>query len=284
MRDSAKPWIAMVSIPGEGGPNFSPPSFCLACIVSEASAIFAANDLARPFRAAEREDVLQRHRYSPYEFGLVISVAFGWAILASLMSFLYGKTVGEAGAPDSFGREHLYGVVITELICLPVVAAILYARGWRAKDFPMGIGKASTILGIVAFTAAWVVDYVFTAAFALLFDSLRPAFELVANYKPAHPPDFVAVYVLSVINPVFEELIVCGYVIPVIASRYGLTTAINVSVIIRGLYHLYQGIAFLPFHLAYGLMQAYLFARFNRLWPLIVSHAIFDFAALTYFI
>ena len=168
----------------------------------------------------------------------------------------------------------------SELILLPVVASVLYVRGWRAKDFPIGIGKATTLFGIALAAGAWLVDMVIALGLQSLFPAMRAALDGAEAYRPANPPDFVAVYVLSMVNPVFEELIVVGYVIPALARRFGLTAAVNTSVVIRCLYHLYQGIDAVPFHLAYGLLQAYAFARLGKLWPLIVSHALLDFFAL----
>jgi membrane protease YdiL (CAAX protease family) len=81
------------------------------------------------------------------------------------------------------------------------------------------------------------------------------------------------------VNPVFEEVFVAGYVIEALRQRFGVTTAINVSVVIRASYHLYQGVPVFPFHAAYGLLQGYAYVRYGRLWPLIVSHALLDFFA-----
>lgn len=223
-----------------------------------------------------------RHRYSSVEFLLVIGLAFGWAIVTSVASFLSEPAAAEAPSTGgTFGKGHLYGIVMLELILLPIVASVLYARGWRLKDFPIGIGKTMTALGGFLACSAWLLNIIIAIIAQLIFPGMH---EGVQAYRPANPPDFVAVYIVSVINPVFEELIVVGYVIPALARRFGLTAAVNASVVIRCLYHLYQGIEALPFHLAYGLMQAYTYARVGRLWPLIVSHALLDFFALLYYV
>jgi membrane protease YdiL (CAAX protease family) len=226
-----------------------------------------------------------RVRYSSFEFVLVIGIAFGWAILTSALSLLYGHTGGEAPSSGStFGKGHLYGVVITELISIPVIAAVLYVRGWRLKDFPMGIGKAATGLGLFIAASAWVLNMVIYTGLEQLFPAMRAGLEGGEAYRPSDPPDFVAVYLVSIVNPVFEEIVVCGYVISTLSRRFGQSTAVNVSVVIRALYHLYQGIAALPFHIAYGLIQAYTYVRGGKLWPLIVSHAVLDFFALAHYI
>ena len=199
------------------------------------------------------------------------------------MSLLYARSAGEPRTYETFGNTHLYGLLIFELLTVPAVVVILHMRGWRLKDFPCVISKPATILGMLAYGAAFAMGWIFSVALWQLFFSGNPAMEGAA-YSPAHPPSLVAVYLVSIVNPVFEEAIVCGYVLPALAARFGQTVAINVSVVIRGSYHLYQGIANLPFHLGYGLLQAYLYVRFRNLWPLIVNHALADFVPLAFFL
>jgi uncharacterized protein len=179
-----------------------------------------------------------------------------------------------------YGKGHLYEIIYTEIVVAPILMAILYVRGWRFGDFALGIGKKETAIGVGVAFAAWIVGALVLALFQQLFPSLRPAVEALEPYRPSNPPDLLAIYTVSIINPVFEEVFVCGYVMTALAPRFGVTTAVNVSVIIRAAYHLYQGIAAAPYHIVYGLLQAYVFARSGKLWPLIVSHAILDFVAL----
>jgi CAAX protease family protein len=226
---------------------------------------------------------LQQQRYSRLEFALVIGVAFGLSILGSVMSLLYGATVSEDVTQQAYSTAWLYRVIHGELICAPFLAAILYAGGWRLRDFPYSITRAATLIGVLAFAMAWTAQMLSTTVLLEIFRSLRGQMDST-SYHPAARASLIAVYLVSIVNPVYEEMVVCGYVIPALARRYGETTAINVSVLIRVSYHLYQGIVALPFHAAYGLMQAYMYVRFRNLWPLIVSHALLDFFALVYFV
>jgi len=221
---------------------------------------------------------LSRDRFSAYEFALVIGIVFGWPILGSIRDLF--EAAPQAAGGDVYGMGHLYGLIVEELICLPAAALILWSRGWRPADFPFGVTRFATVLGIVVAFGTWGVDAILSIAFQFLFPALREMADAVGTYRPNRPPDLIAIYILSIINPVFEEVVVCGYVIPALATRFGLTAAINVSVVIRCSYHLYQGIAAAPFHLAYGLIQAYVFVRYRNLWPLVVSHAILDFVGL----
>lgn len=226
-----------------------------------------------------------RERYSSLEFLLVIGIAFGWAIAGSIVAFVYAQSAGEAPSSGStYGKAHLYGVVVKEVMLAPLLAALLYTGGWRAKDFPIGFGTIATALGVLIFAGVWVADIVLDAALRQIFPSMHAGAEAMQAYRPSDPPDLTSIVLLSTVNPVFEEVIVCGYVIGALSGRFGQTAAINTSVLIRALYHLYQGIEALPFHLAFGLMQAYAYVRIGRLWPLIVSHALLDFFALLYYV
>jgi membrane protease YdiL (CAAX protease family) len=85
------------------------------------------------------------------------------------------------------------------------------------------------------------------------------------------------------INPIFEELIVVGYLIPVLEKMKNLTFAINVSVMIRLLYHLYQGPVGVVSIVPMGLLFAYWYAYKRNLWPLLIAHFIEDLLGLVYF-
>lgn len=49
------------------------------------------------------------------------------------------------------------------------------------------------------------------------------------------------VVLLSVVNPIFEEALLCGYIVTALKERRGFWFAVNVSVALRVANHLYQG-------------------------------------------
>jgi uncharacterized protein len=85
---------------------------------------------------------------------------------------------------------------------------------------------------------------------------------------------------MGLINPFFEEVFVCGYVMTALKRADNPWAAINTSVAIRMLYHLYQGpkgvLSIIPFGLIFG----FSYARTGRLWPLVIAHSIADLLAL----
>jgi len=82
-------------------------------------------------------------------------------------------------------------------------------------------------------------------------------------------------------NGFLEEVLVVGYLLlrlrqldlhPVIA--------IAVSAVLRGSYHLYQGYGGFVGNVAMGVVFAFVFLRWRRLWPLVLAHALIDIVAL----
>ncbi len=79
---------------------------------------------------------------------------------------------------------------------------------------------------------------------------------------------------------VLEEVIAVGY-LQLRLSQLGIRpwVIIAIQAILRGFYHLYQGVG--PFfgNIAMGIVFAYWFQRTNRLAPLIIAHALIDAVA-----
>jgi membrane protease YdiL (CAAX protease family) len=150
-------------------------------------------------------------------------------------------------------------------------------------------GIRPSFRGCLQGCALALVAYVLYVGFAVVVGGSWPevARALAATRLLGGGLSWTTVIVASVINPFYEEIFVCGYVISVLAEpragaaqAVGLATAVNVSALIRLSYHLYQGVAGVLAVVPLGLLFALWFARTRQLWPLIVAHAILDFVAL----
>jgi membrane protease YdiL (CAAX protease family) len=89
------------------------------------------------------------------------------------------------------------------------------------------------------------------------------------------------VLVLSALeNAVLEEFIVLGYVIVRLRQLgFGDPAAIGLSALLRGSYHLYQGIGGFVGNVAMGLLFGWLYRRWGRVTPLVVAHTLLDVGA-----
>jgi len=81
-------------------------------------------------------------------------------------------------------------------------------------------------------------------------------------------------------NGFAEEVVVVGYLITRL-QQVGLSqrAAVTASSLLRGVYHLYQGIGAGVGNVAMGLVFGYAWCRTGRLWPLVIAHGIIDTVA-----
>lgn len=245
------------------------------------------------------------------EFAMVLGLAFGWTLPSTLRSLVAPFVVGRSPtAVISDGA--LWGTILFELIAFSLLVPFLRARGWTLAR----LGIRPSLRGCLHCCMLAFAAYVLYVGFAELVVGLWPAVAraLVERRIVSEGLSWTTVIVASVINPFYEEIFVCGYVIsalsgarvgaavvlsrapvegrleslgieaanthPLAVQAVSLAVAVNVSAAIRLSYHLYQGVAgvlaIVPLALLFGIW----FARTRQLWPLIVAHAILDFIAL----
>jgi len=138
------------------------------------------------------------------------------------------------------------------------------------RDTLAGVG-----LTVGGYAVHLVVLFLFALALPALVTGPQFATQLVAESLALN-----TIVAVSVVNPIFEEVFVCGYIVTALKERRGVTFAVNLSTALRVTYHLYQGplgvLAIAPI----GLIFAYWYARTNRLWPVIVAHGAMDLIGL----
>jgi membrane protease YdiL (CAAX protease family) len=91
----------------------------------------------------------------------------------------------------------------------------------------------------------------------------------------------IPVLLLSALqNAVTEEVIVAGYLLVRLRELgWGNRRALAASALLRGSYHLYQGLGGFFGNLAMGVLFGWLFQRRGRVLPLIVAHTLIDSVA-----
>ncbi len=208
-------------------------------------------------------------RTSPHvEVAVVLVTAFGYPVLMSVAGaasgrFATGYTLDDAAAG---------GLILYELAALAIIGAFLKSRGWALRDLNPGIGwrltGAGVVLGLLIFASNWVVSVLFMAGGLIRPETVGPI--------DARGLGLAMFAVLCVVNPVFEETLVVGYVVEALRDRHPPLLAVNLSVSVRLLYHLYQGPAGVILIIPAGLLFAFAYLRLNRIWPLIVAHGLLD--------
>ena len=154
----------------------------------------------------------------------------------------------------------------------------LRIRGWTFSKIGLDPTWRDTGRGILlffAFYAVWVLVWIATVALAPETAQRMSETHIITQVIPA-----TTIVANGMINPLFEEVFVCGYVMTALRKEGSTWFALNASVAIRLLYHLYQGPLGVLSIIPMGLMSGYWYARTGRLWPIIVAHAAMDMLAM----
>jgi CAAX protease family protein len=206
------------------------------------------------------------------EFAIVVGLAFGLFLTTSLLVAFH--LVG----PLYQTSARLIRLVIFELAVMAILFPFLRLRGWSFEKIGLRPTLGDTGIGVLlllASYAAWFAVWI-----ATVFISRQTAMNILASRVfVQHLPVAVSLAV-GLVNPFFEEVFVCGYVMTALKRRDNPWRAINASVGIRVVYHLYQGARGVLSIMPLGLIFGFWYARTGRLWPLIVAHCITDLMAL----
>ncbi|HKR67071.1 MAG TPA: CPBP family intramembrane glutamic endopeptidase [Thermoanaerobaculia bacterium] len=206
-------------------------------------------------------------RLSPRgEFWLVLVLAFGYFVVRSTMAFF-------AGSARVLTTRWAVSLVAYEIIMLAIVIGIAKARGWSWRELAPRPTLLGTIGGLVlsfGCTMLVSVSYLVTSIF-------------VRVPKPPITSQSLALWaivLIALINPIFEEALVVGYVVRMTGAR-GAAFAITVSALLRLAYHTYQGPSAVISIFPVGILFAAIYAKYRDLWPIVVAHAVLDYFSLS---
>lgn len=199
------------------------------------------------------------------EFAIVILVAFGIFAYAAIISWSRGARY------DVITNADLFWLVTYELFAFLIIATFLRARQWKLSDLHPQVSWKLTGAGVLLTLGTLLCSTVVGAGFGAWYE-----------FPPLDTShlDFGTVLLFSVVNGIYEETFVVGYVVGCLARRSTWVVIIS-SASIRFSYHVYQGPEAVVFILPIGLVFAYLYVKYRRLWPLVLCHIILDVVALT---
>ena len=211
------------------------------------------------------------------EFITVISLCFGYSIFGSVVIFI-NLLLSNPFIGIPFSNATIISTVIYEIIILITIYYFL-----KTRDNSIELKNNTNILSLIGFSILLLIVYY--AIYFIIINSIcyllsTDNLAIISHSYIKNGLNIYLIFILSIVNPVFEETIVVGYVITVLSSRKSNMYAINVSVLIRMLYHLYQGpigaITMIPM----GLIFAFAYVKWKNIWPLIIAHGILDFVGL----
>jgi membrane protease YdiL (CAAX protease family) len=207
---------------------------------------------------------------APLEALGMVVLCFGWFIVSSLASLAAWQSGASA---RGFSDNILASVVLTELIFGAVAIAVLQARGYPLRTLYPQPSWSGVFLGAGLYLGATALA---TLAMQLApHPAGMPVEEMAVRAQVSLP----VVMLLSIVNGTYEEVFLLGYLMRGL-RRYGASTALGITLLVRLLYHMYQGpIGALGVTL-FGAVIAIYYQRTGRLFPAVASHVIADAIAL----
>lgn len=213
------------------------------------------------------------------EMLVVVSWAFGLPIFSSIMSFGAGQPAATGGTLV-FNNSALLGILVFELAQSVFLVWFLQVRGWTLQKIGLNLTWRNSWHGWLLMLATYALAL---GAQELLELAMPAGMEAATQRYPKAAPNLSMqlVFLVSTVNGIFEEVFVAGYLITALKATRGAWMAINVSTVIRLLYHLYQGPIGMVTVVPMGLLYGYVYVRNGQLWPLIFAHVVIDIIGLS---
>ncbi|MFC9054585.1 CPBP family intramembrane glutamic endopeptidase [Streptomyces violaceoruber] len=222
---------------------------------------------------------------------LVLALSLGASGVSALISFI-GSVTRPGGLKDQAatlnasaapGRPwldlawQLFGIT-TALVPVALVAHFLLREGRslrtlgfdRTRPWP-DLGRGAAVAAVIGSTGI---------AFYLAARGLGFNLTVVPEALPDVWWKYPVLILSAVQNSVLEEVIVVGYLLRRLDQLgWGAGASLAASSVLRGSYHLYQGIGGFVGNMVMGVVFVHLYRRWGRVGPLVVAHSLLDIGA-----
>jgi len=205
---------------------------------------------------------------APTEFCLVIFIGFGLTIAGTIYWIILHLSA-MPGTSDAMRltNDGIMEGVILRLVTLGAVLWIGHIRGWPLASFGLQLSWKWTAAGVLLFLVSlYLVQPV-------LGFVTREVFHTAVNFHRVSELTLPFIILISIVNPVFEEALECGYFFQAL-QRYGMWLTVLASATFRGFLHTTMGISGFVFMFGMGLLFGFVYWRWRQLWPLVVAHAL----------
>jgi membrane protease YdiL (CAAX protease family) len=195
----------------------------------------------------------------------IIAICFGWFILLSIHAVASGFPGG-----DGFSDAEFAGLIAIELVLASVALTVLHIRKYRLHELLPAPTWMGCGIGLLLYAGSLFASGMLTAPFAA-GQPAQPIEDMVSNNSVTLP----YVLALGIVNGTYEEVFLLGHLLRGLKS-HGASFAIGASLLVRVLYHLYQGPIGALSVLGFGLVISVHYLRTGRLWPAVFAHMLGD--------
>ncbi|MES2581087.1 MAG: CPBP family intramembrane glutamic endopeptidase [Pseudomonadota bacterium] len=219
-----------------------------------------------------------RSAITAWETFWITAICFGWAIFGSLMSVAaWTQSVSVTGASDltnaadpGFTDGRFISLIFTEIFCAYVGITFLK---WRCLDV-RGLPPQPSIRGVLEGALLYLVGLCLYWLFAVPLQYGQSPEPIQGMVQGAVVSTW-AVVAFAIVNGTFEEVFLLGVLARGLRG-YGMSIAIGIPVLVRLLYHLYQGPVAASSIGALGIFWGFYYLRTRRLFPVVFAHILAD--------
>lgn len=196
------------------------------------------------------------------EAGVVTAICFGLFILVAFQA-------AGAGFPDAqftdAGNLNLVGL---ELVLGTFALLYLHFRGFDIRSLYPAPTLSGSMLGLVV----CLLCLVLAGGVMWLFHTPGQADMVDISFAAVSPVSAVA---LAIVNGSYEEIFLLGVLVRGLRG-FGLSVAVGVPLLVRVLYHVYQGPLGVVSVGVVGLVLTLSYVATGRLWPAVLAHMLLD--------
>lgn len=222
----------------------------------------------RKFKYPFRMNKLIKKLSPTAELITILLIGFGPFIYSSTLSFFVINSDYTNSWTYKETSQGYYWIVIYETIALLIIIYILKLRNWKISDFNLAFTFRLIWIGLLLVLIRNIIGNLGFKIFEV--------FNVVDESTTKHvqyglEANWISISLIIIINSIFEEFILIGYLFKRL-EKYHPAIIIGLSMLIRQLYHTYQGWLGLFTILPTGLVFGYYYFKHRKLWPVIIAH------------
>lgn len=210
---------------------------------------------------------------------LSLQEAFTTSVICFGLFTVWSTQAVLAGFPQARFSDSDSGnawMVVVEVILAASALLYLHLRNFDTASLYPQPSVGGALSGIGIFLASWVVGWI-TIAVAV---HMVPARELATDFSFSGV-SLASIIVLAMVNGAFEEIFLLGVLVRGLRG-YGFSIAVGLPLLVRILYHLYQGPLGALWVAAVGLTFTLFYLRGGKLWPLVLAHTLWDIVPVVF--
>lgn len=214
------------------------------------------------YKHRDGDNRVRKSTLSSAEAAITAAICFGPFVLFSLQAM-------QAGFPQARFSDSSNGWMVgIELVLAAGALIYLHLRGFELVSLYPEPTLKDSLLGLGLFVLCWVGGAI---AMALCYtpgavDSVEFSFDGMSAG---------ALVALAIVNGTYEEVFLLGVLVRGLRG-FGLSVAVGVPLLVRLLYHTYQGPLGLIYVGVVGLILTLAYLATRRLWPMVFAHMLLD--------